>query len=161
MLFRQLADLAKVVQGVIERYYGMYAKLLVMIGEDGKEVVYEPPPYAALCKELGIGLHGASIVLYSPTGKPALHFRIHWKFTVEEVGREKQYWGRNLRWAESDKLPLYPQTELSQVEVALEIASPIYDIEDRTDLRCRVREALKEHFKQVTFRLEDPHQLGW
>ena len=154
MLFKNFADLVKVTQATIESFFGLSAKLGPAYCPD--------KAYKPLCKSLGVGLFGVELTLYSPTSKPVLKLTLSWSFeTGAPESEDEDEPSMGARWHPSMTQsmnfsqampPLDADTNLRSVELSVnytEKARPM----DLTDLRCLLREKLKEAFPKVTLQL--------
>jgi hypothetical protein len=161
-----MVGVAKLIQATVEHHYGLYGKLRVkaLLPSDEEEDLTRwetiacscARPYCALYKELGIGLFGAHVVLYSPTGKPLGVVALSWRFQVDDEGFrpkegtiEAEVFALGY-WTPSPSVPtIRPETNISRVEVAISVGTTCYTEEDATDLRVLVRRKLKENCSQV------------
>ena len=162
MLLKNLVDLAKATQGAVEDYFGLHAKA-------------EPGPwdsqlktYKPLCKALGVGLFGIELAVYSPTGKELLRLGVEWSFEVsgedadEDESPGESWWRlHTVLREETDchrrpRPPLSPDAELRRVELSVSPHGWHVGPDNRTDLRCYVREKLKKAFPKVAVSVADP-----
>jgi hypothetical protein len=181
VLFKEMVAVAKLIQATVEHHYGLYGKLRVraLLPSDEEEDLAQSETvscncgraYCALYKELGIGLFGAHVVLYSPRGKPLGVVAISWRFQVDDDGfRPREGTREAVSFPQEYWIPcpgvamIRPETNISRVEVAIAVGTTCCLEEDTTDLRVSIRQKLKENYDQVRFNmggLEADRQRHW